>query len=674
MKGDSSEPKKKVQELRRIITRHDRLYYDLGRTEISDREYDDLVRQLRALEAEHPELRSPDSPTVRVGGRPLKAFATVQHRVPMLSIDNAYNKDELARFDERVRKALDGRDPEYVVELKIDGVSLALLYEDGVLLRAVTRGDGAAGDDITANARTIPDIPAKLALRTARFGPLEVRGEVYLPIKAFEALNEARTKINEEVFANPRNAAAGSLKLLDPKMVAGRKLRFFAHSVGLYETSLFQNHTDLLEFFKMAGLPVESHTRVCRTLGQLYEACDSWSSKRQELGYETDGLVIKLNALADQRRMGSTAKCPRWAVAYKFAPERALTRLSDIVVQVGRTGVLTPVAHLEPVALAGTTVARATLHNADEVARLDARIGDWVSVEKSGEIIPKVIEVLKSRRSGQEKVFVMPSRCPVCGAQVRREDEEAAHRCLSASCPAQLKARILHYASRKAMDIEGLGEALVDQLVDKGLVRDLSELYALSAGRLADLDRMGDKSSANLVEQIERSKTRELARFVFALGIRHVGVTSAQALAAAFGALEKLMSADAPQLERIDSVGPVMAGSLVAFFGDKTNQNLLKSLAAAGVRPAPVAVESSARGGGGPLAGRTYVLTGTLSGYARQDAAERIVALGGKVASSVSKKTTAVIAGEQAGSKLDVARRLGVPVLDEKDFMKLVHA
>lgn len=669
MKRSSAEPKKRAQELRRTIARHDRLYYELGRTEISDREYDDLVRELRSIETEHPELRSPDSPTIRVGGRPTRSFVTVQHRVPMLSIDNAYDKDELAQFDERLRKALQGRDPEYVVELKIDGVSLALLYEDGVLVRALTRGDGTAGDDITVNARTISDIPSRLEKAVSLSGPLEVRGEVYLPIRAFRALNEGRVKAGDEVFANPRNAAAGSLKLLDPKIVAERKLRFFAHSVGQYDADHFGRHTDLLEYFKKAGLPVEPHVRVCRSIQEVYAACDHWETRRQELGYETDGLVIKLNDLADQRRMGATAKCPRWAVAYKFAPERARTRLLDIIVQVGRTGVLTPVAQLEPVALAGTTVSRATLHNADEVARLDARIGDRVSVEKSGEIIPKVVEVLKNERTGRERAFAMPTRCPVCGAQVRREEEEAAHRCVSASCPAQLKARILHFASRKAMDIEGLGEALVDQLVDKGLVHDLSELYALTADRLAGLDRMGERSAANLIEQLERSKTRELPRFVFALGIRHVGATSARALAEAFGELEALAAADAARLERVDAVGPVMAGSLVAFFADKANRELLRRLAAAGVRPSPVTTAPS----GGPLSGKTYVLTGTLTACTREEAAERIAALGGKVASSVSKKTTGVIAGTDPGSKLDAARKLGVPVLDEKDFAKLTH-
>ncbi|MCG3176133.1 MAG: DNA ligase [Candidatus Omnitrophica bacterium] len=661
-------PRKRVTELRRILRHHDRLYYQAGKSEISDREYDGLMRELARLESEHPELRAEDSPTQKVSGRPTGTFKTVRHPVPMLSIDNAYDKTELAQFDERVRRSLGVDGLEYVVELKIDGVSLSLMYEKGLLVRAVTRGDGTSGDDITANARTIEDIPQKLTGPAAGDARLEVRGEVYLPVPVFEALNVDRQRTGEEPFANPRNAAAGSLKLLDPEIVKSRKLRFFAHSVGEHETERTRTHMELLARFKKAGLPVESHTRLCVSLSELERVCDEWDAKRSGLPYETDGLVIKVNDLASQRRLGATAKCPRWAVAYKFAPERAMTRLEDIGVQVGRTGVLTPVAYLAPVQLAGTTVSRATLHNADEIQRLDVRIGDTVLVEKSGEIIPKVVEVVRSKRGGKERVFEMPDRCPVCGGRVLREEEEAAHRCQNASCPAQLKARILHYASRKAMDIEGLGEALVDQLVDKGLVRDLAELYALTSERLSALERMGERSSANLLEQMSASKTRDLGRFVFALGIRHVGVTSARALAEVFGTLDDLSRASRQRLEAVDAVGPVIAESLAAFFGDAANKDLLKRLAAAGVRPAPVASASS-----GPLTGRVYVLTGTLEGMTRDEAAQRILARGGRVASSVSKKTTGVIAGRDAGSKLEAARKLGVPVLDEREFIRLVE-
>lgn len=659
----------RLKELRREIERHNRLYYDKAKPEISDVEYDRLVKELEKLERENPSLASADSPTQKVGGAPSRSFVTVEHLVPMLSIDNTYSKEEVAEFDKRIRKNTDV-EPVYVMELKIDGVSLSLIYEDGALVRAATRGDGQRGDDITVNVKTIKDVPHKLK-STNPPARIEIRGEVFFDRKVFQKINAEREKEGEELFANPRNAAAGTMKLLDTSIVAERRLSFYAHGLGLYDAKEFKTHSEVLKRFEAWGLPVNRNTRVCRSLDEIYAACDEWEKKKEGLGYDIDGLVLKVDDLETQRALGSTNKSPRWVVAYKFPAEKAKTRLNDIVVQVGRTGVLTPVAILEPVFLAGTTVSRATLHNVDEIERLDLKIGDWVKIEKSGEIIPQVTEVLAGLRKGGEKKFVFPKKCPVCGSEVSRDDEEVAYRCGNASCPAQLKAKLLHFASRRAMDIEGLGDALVDQLVEREWVKDFADIYGLDRDKLASLERMGEKSADNLVRQIEASKERGLSRFLYALGIRHVGIGAARLLARRFRTMKALAAATKEEMEAIDTIGGAVSEAMTGFFALSRNQKILEKLDKIGVKMQESA-ENLPPEGEGPLSGKTYVLTGTLEKYSRDEASRLIEARGGKVASSVSKKTTAVIAGSEAGSKLTDAQRLGVPVLGEEDFLKLV--
>lgn len=666
----SNDPKKQIQELRREIQRHNRLYYQEASPEISDIEFDQKVKALEALEKQFPQYAEADSPTQRVGGAPQKGFASVLHPVPMLSIDNTYSKEEVEDFDKRLRKNLPGEKIEYVVELKIDGVSLSLLYEKGHLLRAATRGDGQRGDDITENIRATGSVPTRL------HGPnipkiIEVRGEVFLDHQNFERINAQREKEGQELFVNPRNAAAGSLKLLDSALVASRKLAFFAHSVGQYEADDFKTHSELLKLFQVWGLPVNPHFSICQNVDELHKICDRWSDKRHTLGYDTDGLVIKINALDQQRRLGSTNKSPRWLIAYKFPAQKAKTQLEDIVVQVGRTGVLTPVAILKPVFLAGTTVSRATLHNEDEIQRLDLKIGDWVHIEKSGEIIPQVTEVLKSLRKGSEKKYSFPKRCPVCGSQVSQDENEVAYRCLNLGCTAQLKARLLHFASRKAMDIEGLGDALVDQLVDRGLVKDVADIYRLDRDTLAALERMGEKSADNLLEQMNKSKNREFSSFLFALGIRHVGIGAAKILTRHFPSMKKLSEATQEELEAIDTIGGAISGAILQFFRSPENQKIIEKLAKIGVKmQQDEAAEKLSSGGA--LEGKIYVLTGSLERCSREEAAKLLEARGAKVASSVSKKTTGVIVGSEPGSKRADAQRLGVPLLSESDFLKLI--
>ncbi len=667
---DPSAAKAQINKLRKEIERHNRLYYEKAKPQISDAEFDSMVKELESLEKEHPELASSHSPTQRVGGAPLRSFAIVNHPVPMLSIDNTYSKEDLADFDKRIRKNLDDGGLQYVMELKIDGVSLSLLYEDGVLVRAATRGDGQHGDDVTANVRTISTVPGRLKGPTIP-GSIEVRGEVFLDKKTFERLNIEREKEDEELFVNPRNAAAGSLKLLDSSVVASRRLSFFAHSVGIYDPKSFRKHSEILDAFKVWGLPVNKYSRLCQSLDDVYAACDEWQKKKEALDYDIDGLVFKVDSLDQQRQLGATNKSPRWLVAYKFPAEKAKTRLKDIIIQVGRTGVLTPVALLEPVFLAGTTVSRATLHNQDEIERLGLRIGDWVYIEKSGEIIPQVTEVLKNLRNGHEKIFIFPKKCPVCGSQTARDPEEAAYRCLDVSCPAQLKAKLLHFASRKAMDIEGLGDALVDQLVDQGLVCDFTDIYSLKKETLAGLERMGERSADNLLEQIQASKGRGLSRFLFALGIRHVGSGAAKVLARKFRAMNTLASAGKEEMESVGTVGQAISGALLEFFANRGNQKILEKLAKIGVNMQE-SLDGLSPEGAGALSGKIYVLTGTLNGISRDEATRLIESRGGKVSSSVSKKTSGVVAGLEPGSKLSDAQRLGVTVLGQEDFLKLV--
>lgn len=669
-------PARHAARLRREIEKHNRLYYEKNRPLISDAEFDRLVKELEALESVHPELALADSPTRKVGGRPEAGFRTVQHPVPMLSIDNTYSEEEVRAFDERVRKNLNSGSVAYVVEPKIDGVSLSILFREGTLVYAATRGDGRAGDDVTANVRTIPSIPGKLKGRVPP--ELEVRGEVYLPHAKFEALNREKEKAGEEFFVNPRNAAAGSLKLLDASLTARRGLEFSAHSLGLVRPEgYFETHRATLNFFRTAGLPVGAQVSTCGSIDEVLALCREWATKKKELSYDIDGLVVKVDSLADQRRLGFTSKSPRWVIAYKFPAERKATKLLQIDVQVGRTGVLTPVAILEPVFLAGTTVSRATLHNEDQIKRLDLRIGDTVLVEKSGEIIPQIVSVLKEKRTGREKGFRFPRKCSACQSAVVREkksspskdgqEETVAWRCENASCPAQIRERLLHFASRKAMDMEGLGEALVDQLVDQKRVHRVTDLYRLDRTLLADLERMGEKSADNLLRQIEASKSRGLARALFGLGIRHVGEQAARVLAAHFGSADGLLEAPPERIEAIPTLGPAVAKSLEDFFAIDENRKTIRELERLGVDLTEKRLE---RRTDSPFSGKTFVLTGTLSSMGRDEAGKQILERGGRVSSSVSRKTDALIAGEAAGSKLEDARRFNVRILSEEEFQR----
>ncbi|HEX8128953.1 MAG TPA: NAD-dependent DNA ligase LigA [Pyrinomonadaceae bacterium] len=667
-------PAQEIEQLRDELRRHEELYYVYDNPEISDADYDALMARLQQLEAEHPELAAADSPTQRVGGRPAEGFDEYVHRRPMLSLDNSYNIEDLRAFDERVKRLADGRRVEYVAELKIDGLSISLHYERGLLVRGVTRGDGRRGEDVTQNVRTIRSIPLRLK-DDAGAADLEVRGEAYLSRKTFERINAEREEAEEPRFANPRNAAAGTIRQLDPKIVAARRLDLFAYDVIGGERKAFATHREGLEWLERAGFQV-SHKRLCPSIEEVIEFCNEMEARRDELEYEIDGVVVKVNSAALQEEFGATAKSPRWAIAYKYPARQATTQVLDIIVQVGRTGALTPVAVLEPVLVAGSTVARATLHNEDEIKRLGLLKGDWVLIEKSGDVIPKVIKVVESRRTGAEKRFRLPKECPVCGGVVSRPEGEVVSRCVAADCPAQLKARLLHYASRRAMRIEGLGDALADQFVQKGMVRDVAGLYGLTHEEVAGLERMAEKSASNLLAQIEASKTRDLPQLVFGLGIRHVGERTAAILARSFRTLEGLGRATVEELDAVPEIGLTVAESVHDWFADEGNRALCERLRAAGVR---TEMEAGAGGGGGAsgaqgeaFAGLLFVLTGKLETMTRDEAAALIEARGGRVTSSVSKKTNYVVAGEEAGSKLDKAQSLGVRVLDEAEFKELL--
>ncbi|HEV2704666.1 MAG TPA: NAD-dependent DNA ligase LigA [Pyrinomonadaceae bacterium] len=662
-----------IKKLRDEILHHEELYYVHDRPEISDAEYDALLVRLRQLEEEHPELQTADSPTLRVGGRPAEGFAEYVHRRPMLSLENSYNLDDLRAFDERCRKLADGRKLEYVAELKIDGLSISLHYEGGLLMRGVTRGDGRVGEDVTQNVRTIRSVPLRLKEGTdAGASDVEVRGEAYLSRKAFERLNAEREEASEARFANPRNAAAGTIRQLDPKVVAARKLDLFAYDVLRGDRKPFATHWDALNWLERAGFRVGEHRQLCADIDEVIEFCNRLEAARDELEYEIDGVVVKVNSTGLQEEFGATTKAPRWAIAYKYPARQATTQVESIVVQVGRTGALTPVANLTPVLLAGTTVARATLHNEDEIRRLDVRVGDWVNIEKSGEIIPKVLNVVKSRRVGRPKRFEMPTNCPVCGGVVSRPEGEVVARCVAADCPAQLKARLLHFASRRAMRIEGLGDALTEQLVSKRMVRDVADLYELKTEEVAALERMAEKSASNLLAQIEASKGRDLSNLVFGLGIRHVGERTASILARHFGSLDALSRASVEEIDAIHEIGLTVAQSVRDWFDDEGNRALCERLKEKGVRTeAPVPV-GAARDGA--FAGKQFVLTGKLETMTRDEARALIESAGGRVTSSVSKKTDFVVAGEEAGSKLDKAEALGLRVIDEKQLKELLGA
>ena len=651
----------RAAELRRQIAHHDRLYYEKAAPEITDREYDALLRELRDLEDAHPELRTPDSPTQRVAGRPLEGFEQVSHRVPMQSLDNTYSLEEADEFMARVERLLPGIKLRWTIEPKVDGVALSLAYRDGVLELAATRGDGTTGDDVTQNIRTIRAIPLKLEGDVP--GLVEIRGEVYLPKKKFAALNTEREKEGEPPFANPRNAAAGSLKLLDSSIVAKRGLNAVFYGLGAVEGGKApQTQTELLRWLKKAGLPVVPKFWEADDEKGVRQAVAALEKIRHDFAFETDGAVIKLDEFKRREQAGSTSKAPRWAMAYKYEAERARTRLNDITVQVGRTGTLTPVAELEPVQIAGSRVARATLHNEEEIARKDIRIGDHVFVEKAGEVIPAVVGVDLKARTGKEKKFKMPDKCPSCGSKVFRDPELTAVRCINPDCPAQIRRRLEHFAARGAMDIEGLGEAMVDQLVTARLVKALPDIYALEAAEVSALERMGEKSTANLLSAIEGSKKQPLWRLLFGLGIMHVGAALARKLADKYHTLDKIAAAPVEDLEKTEDVGMIVAQAIHDFFRLPHNRKLVELLRGHGLnfgerdeRAAPASQE---------LAGETWVITGTLS-RPRDEIAELIRRHGGTVSGSVSKKTSCVLAGEEAGSKLDKAKSLGVPIVDE---------
>ncbi len=668
-------PAERAVRLRELIRQHNYRYYVLDDPSVSDAEFDALLAELVQIEQAHPELVVPDSPTQRVGGEPAEGFETARHMRPMLSLDNTYDEASLREFDERVRKVVAAPDDgavAYVAELKIDGLSIALTYEEGRLVRGVTRGDGTTGEDVTANVRAIRAIP--LSLRSPAPELVEIRGEVFLPKAAFAAMNAEREESGEPVFANPRNAAAGTIRMLDARTVAGRGLRAYLYQAVLPHSveGFGRTHGEMLEQVRHWGLPVEIHWRRCDDIDAVVAFCQEWADKRRDLPFETDGVVVKVDDLSLRQRLGATAKFPRWATAFKFPAEQATTRLLAIEVNVGRTGAVTPYAVLEPVRLGGTTVQMATLHNEQEIARRDIRPGDRVLVEKGGDIIPKIVKPILSDRPEGLAPWVMPTRCPSCDSALVRPDDEVVWRCENASCPARLRRSLEHFASRRAMNIEGLGESLADQLVTAGLVKDFADLYALTAEQVAALDRMGDKSAANLMAELDKSRGADLWRLLHGLGIRHVGEGVARALASGLGSLEALRAATAEALEAVPDVGPVVARSVRSFFDEPRNADLVDRLVEAGLNtrgPEPGTAAAAQ-----PLAGLTFVITGTLDTMSREDAAAAVERLGGKVTSSISRKTSRLVVGRDAGSKLDKARALGIVELDEAQFRTLIMA
>ena len=671
MSAHNDSAQARIETLREQLRHHEHCYYVLDAPEITDAQYDTLMRELREIEAKHPKLITPDSPTQRVGGKPKDGFVKVAHSRPMLSLDNAYDESELREWDRRVSTALGLDAVEYVCELKLDGLSLALTYENGQMVRGLTRGDGAIGEDVTSNVRTLRSVPLRIAASKLEDSGLpknfEVRGEVVMPFAAFHKLNAEREAQDLPPAANPRNAAAGTLRTLEPSIVAQRRLDFSAYFALVNGESIFSQQNRALDALATAGFRVNKHHGVFVGVEAVLAFIRDAESLRESLPYEIDGVVIKVNALAQQERLGFTGRAPRWAIAYKFAARAAVTQVEDILVQVGRTGKLTPVAVLVPVPIGGTTVSRATLHNAEEIARLGLEIGDFVRVERGGDVIPKVVEVVREQRPAHTRPFVFPTHCPECGSEVARAEGEVDFRCVNANCPARLREALLHFAARGAMNMDGLGEAIVTQLLERGLVHSLADLYTLDAPTLIALDRMGEKSAQSLLEQIERSKQSPLDRLLLGLGIRFVGARTAQVLAETFGTLDALMAADKEALERVPDVGPRVAAAIVEFFATPANRTLVERLRAAGLNFAATIQEKSSK-----LDGMSFVLTGTLPTLSREEATERIERAGGRVIGSVSKKTSYVVAGEEAGSKLDKARSLGIPVLNEAALLELL--
>lgn len=664
---EESEVVRRLEDLKAEIAKHDKLYYVLDSPEISDYQYDQLMQELIAIETEYPQLLMADSPSQRVGGEPLKQFDSYVHRNPLLSLMNAYGTEDLREFHQRVKNDLGKESIEYVVEYKIDGLSIALYYENGVLRSGVTRGDGVTGEDVTANVRTVKNIPLRLQ---KALSVLEARGEVYLPKKSFARLNEQRERNGETLFVNCRNAAAGSIRQLDPKITAQRDLRAFIYTLMHVEDEEPETHSQCVALLKEAGFSTMD-SFISNNIDEICDYCVYWGEHRHELPFDIDGMVIKINSLADQKRLGNRAKNPRWAIAYKFPPEQGITTIKEIVLQVGRTGVVTPVANLEPIFLAGSTISRATLHNEDFIREKDIRVGDSVVIQKAGEVIPEVVSVMTEKRTGQETAFLFPESCPICGAPLIRLEGEAAWRCSDAmTCPAQVREGIIHFASRDAMNIEGLGPAVITQLLENGLITNAADLYTLQKEQLLKLERMGNKSADNLLKSLEASKQRTVAQVIYALGIRLVGQNVAKVLARKFLTVEALQDASYEELVVIDEVGPKIAESIIDYFGKDRHMNFLKKLENAGVSLKEEKAEKVQKTT--VFTGKTVVLTGTLPTLERRVATALIEQAGGKASSGVSKKTDYVLAGENAGSKLTKAQELGITIIDEEEFLQML--
>jgi DNA ligase (NAD+) len=663
---------KKIEALREKIRHHEHLYYVLDDPTISDAEFDQLMQQLKTLESEHPSLVTPDSPTQRVGGKPREGFVKVPHSSPMLSLDNTYNEDELRDWERRVHELTGRSDVDYVCELKLDGMSLALIYEDGKLTRGVTRGDGSVGEDVTLNVRTVRSIPLSIPKERLKKAGVpedffEVRGELLMPTGSFKKINEERERNGLPTFANPRNFTAGTVRQLDPNVTAERRMDYFPYILLQNGRTYFDRHSKTLTALDAAGFKVNPNRKLVRSMDAVWEFIHEWEGKRDSLPYEIDGIVVKVDRIALQDELGFTGKAPRWAIAYKYAARAGITKLEDIRVQVGRTGKLTPVAMLAPVLIGGTTVRNATLHNMDEIERLGVKIGDWVQVERGGDVIPKVAKVIEDKDHPRgNKTFHMPENCPVCGTKVVRTEGEVDYRCVNANCPAKLRETILHFASRGVMNIDGMGDALVTQLTERGLVKNVADIYKLTKADLLTLERMGDKSAQNILNEIKKSKDLPLERIIYGLGIRMVGERTAQFLAEHFGSMEDLENASVEELQNVNEVGPRIAESIVEFFSIPANRKLVERL-----REAGMTLKGKKKERGTKLAGKTFVLTGTLTKYTRDEAKKMIEDAGGKVTGSVSKKTDYVVAGADAGSKLDKAKELGVAVIDEEEMVRL---
>jgi DNA ligase (NAD+) len=662
--------KKEAESLREQIRHHEYLYHVVDSPELSDLEFDRLMNRLKEIEESHPELRTPDSPSVRVGGAPREGFQTVRHARPMLSLDNAFSYDALREWDRRVREGTGHKEIEYIAEHKFDGLSISLQYQDGLFVRGVTRGDGTTGEDVTPNVKTVRSVPLRLdpaALKKAKLpSTFEVRGEIMMTRESFEALNRQQERIGGKIFVNARNSAAGSIRVLDPSITAQRKLDFFAYYLFVDGKVPYPRHSESLEALKNLHFRASSDWKLCDGIDAVIDYCTTWDSKREKLPYEIDGVVIKVNSIGLQNELGFTSKAPRWAIAYKYPARQETTVVNNIDVNVGRTGTLTPVAFLQPVQVGGVTVSRSTLHNMDEIERLGLQIGDTVLLERAGEVIPHILKVVKE--GNPRKPFRMPKNCPVCGSTIHRVEGEAAYRCVNAACPAKRKEAILHFAGRHAMDIDGLGEKIVDQLVDRGIVKDIADLYTLTVDQLANLDRMAEKSAQNLIDEVNASKKNSLARLIHALGILFVGERTGQLLAEHFSSLDEFAAATQEQLESVSEVGPKVSSSIAEFFSEPANRNIIKKLHKAGVRPTVEKREIKSQ----KFAGKSFVFTGSLVKRSREEAGELVLQHGGKLSNSVSKKTDYVVVGSDPGSKLDKAKELNVQVLTESEFDKLL--